>query len=79
MSSAVAYVPPTNNFTSGGSKINEPTAFQEASSRLVEAAKVAGGDVGALGLFMVIADETDEAVQAKFELYNQGTDFEALA
>jgi pyrimidine oxygenase len=35
--------------------------------------------VGALVLFMIIADETDEAAHAKFELYNQGTDTEALA
>lgn len=35
--------------------------------------------MGALVLFMIIADETDEAAHAKFELYNQGTDTEALA
>jgi pyrimidine oxygenase len=28
---------------------------------------------------MIIADETDEAAHAKFELYNQGTDVQALA
>jgi pyrimidine oxygenase len=28
---------------------------------------------------MIIADETDEAAHAKFELYNKGTDMEALA
>ncbi|RDW74223.1 putative pyrimidine monooxygenase RutA-4 [Coleophoma crateriformis] len=66
------------NFTSG-SGINQPTAFQEANSRLVEAAKTEGRDVGALVLFMIIADETDEAAHAKFEWYNKGTDMEALA
>lgn len=66
------------NFTSG-SGVNQPTAFREANSRLVEASKTEGRDVGALVLFMIIADETDEAAHAKFELYNQGTDLEALA
>ena len=66
------------NFTSG-SGVNQPTAFKEANSRLVEASKLEGRDVGALVLFMIIADETDEAAHAKFELYNQGTDTEALA
>jgi len=66
------------NFTSG-SGVNQPTAFKEANSRLVEASKLEGRDVGALVLFMIIADETDEAAHAKFELYNQGTDVEALA
>ncbi|KAE9372471.1 putative pyrimidine monooxygenase ruta [Stipitochalara longipes BDJ] len=65
------------NFTSG-SGVNQPTAFKEANSRLVEASKIEGRDVGALVLFMIIADETDEAAHAKFELYNQGTDVEAL-
>jgi pyrimidine oxygenase len=45
----------------------------------VEAAKAEGRDVGALVLFMIIADETDAAANAKFELYNKGTDMEALA
>ena len=45
----------------------------------MEASKVEGRDVGALVLFMIIADETDEAAHAKFEYYNEGTDLEALA
>jgi pyrimidine oxygenase len=28
---------------------------------------------------VIIADETDEAAHAKFEMYNEGTDMEALA
>lgn len=66
------------NFTSGVG-VNEPTAFKDANARLVEAAKTEGRDVGALVLLMVIADETDEAAQAKFELYNTGIDHEAQA
>lgn len=46
---------------------------------MVDAAKAEGRDVGALVLFMIIVDETDEAAYARFELYNQGTDMEALA
>src|SRR5580704_5192390 len=30
-------------------------------------------------LYMIIADETDEAAAAKWELYNQGADIDALA
>ncbi|KAI0127237.1 putative pyrimidine monooxygenase ruta [Xylariales sp. AK1849] len=66
------------NFTSGKG-INTPTAFAEANGRLVDAAKEAGRDVGAMVLFMVIFDETDEAATAKWNMYREGTDHEALA
>lgn len=66
------------NFT-GSQGHNTPTAFADANQRLVEAAKVSGRDVGALVLFMVIADETDEAAQAKWKLYADGVDDEACA
>ncbi|KAI1771323.1 pyrimidine utilization protein A [Hypoxylon cercidicola] len=62
-----------------GIGINTPTAFGEATSRLVEAASKTGRDVGSYVLFMVIADETDEAAQAKWKLYNEGADVEALS
>ncbi|ORY63406.1 luciferase-like domain-containing protein [Pseudomassariella vexata] len=62
-----------------GSGINTPTAYGAASSRLVEAAKKVGRDVGSYVLFMIIADETDEKAQAKWMLYNEGVDHEALA
>ena len=45
--------------------INAPTKFAPSVARLVEAAKTAGRDVGALVLMMVIADETDAAAMAK--------------
>jgi pyrimidine oxygenase len=38
-----------------------------------------GRDVGSYVLFMVIADETDEAARAKWEHYKAGADEEALA
>ncbi|KAI2612932.1 pyrimidine utilization protein A [Hypoxylon fragiforme] len=62
-----------------GAGINTPTAYGQATSRLVGAAAKVGRDVGSYVLFMVIADETDEAAQAKWKLYNDGADEEALA
>lgn len=62
-----------------GSGYNTPTAFAEANTRLVEAAEKAGRDVGAYVLFMVIADETDEAAEKKWQSYKDGVDTEALA
>jgi pyrimidine oxygenase len=38
-----------------------------------------GRNVGAYALFMVIADETDEAAQAKWESYKAGKDMDALS
>src|ERR1700758_3850860 len=35
-------------------------------------------DVGSCMLYMIIADETDEAAMAKWELYNKGADLDAL-
>ncbi|KAI0481942.1 putative pyrimidine monooxygenase ruta [Xylariaceae sp. FL0804] len=66
------------NFTSGKG-INTPTAFGEANQRLVETAKETGRDCKAMVLFMCIADETDEAAEAKWERYCEGVDHEALA
>ncbi|MBE9605505.1 pyrimidine utilization protein A [Acetobacteraceae bacterium H6797] len=62
-----------------GTGVNTPTAFAPSISRLVEAAKKEGRDVGSYVLFMVIADETDEAAQAKWELYKEGKDMDALS
>lgn len=45
----------------------------------MEAARETGRDVGALSLFMVIADETDEAARAKWQDYHEGADHAALA
>ncbi|KAF2501698.1 putative pyrimidine monooxygenase ruta [Lophium mytilinum] len=66
------------NFTSGKG-INTPTAFKETHLRLIEAAKSTGRDVGGLVLMMCIPDETDEKAWAKWNLYREGTDYDALA
>ncbi|KAK6950252.1 hypothetical protein Daesc_008578 [Daldinia eschscholtzii] len=62
-----------------GNGVNTPTAYGQATSRLVEASAKTGRNVSSYVLFMVIADETDEAAQAKWKLYNDGADVEALA
>ncbi|CAJ2506262.1 Uu.00g003920.m01.CDS01 [Anthostomella pinea] len=62
-----------------GSGINTSTAFGQATARLVAAAQKAGRDVGSYVLFMVIAEATDEAAQAKWKLYNDGVDEDALS
>ncbi|XDG00619.1 hypothetical protein ABKA04_000234 [Annulohypoxylon sp. FPYF3050] len=61
-----------------GAGINTPTAYGQATTRLVEATKETGRDVGSYVLFMVIADETEEKAWAKWKLYNEGVDGEAL-
>lgn len=62
-----------------GIGINTPTAIAEGNQRLVEAAKKSGRDVGAYVLFMVIADETNELAEAKWQSYRDGADVDALA
>lgn len=62
-----------------GAGFNTPTAFAEAGSRLVEAAKKVNRDVGSYVLFMVIADETDETAEAKWQYYKDGLDVDAVA
>jgi pyrimidine oxygenase len=62
-----------------GTGLNTPSAFAPANQRLMAAAEKTGRDVGAYVLFMVIADETDEAAMAKWQLYKSGVDTEALA
>jgi pyrimidine oxygenase len=46
--------------------------------RLMKAVTKTGREVGAYALFMVIADETDAAAQAKWESYKAGKDLNAL-
>ena len=58
---------------------NAPTAVAPSVARLVKATEETGRDCGALILTMIIADETDEAANAKWEHYKAGTDLEALA
>jgi pyrimidine oxygenase len=58
--------------------VNTPAAFAPTAARLIEATKETGRHVTSFALFMIIADETDEAARAKWELYKAGADTEAL-
>src|ERR1700690_1410265 len=66
------------NFCSSGG-INTPAMVTASVARLVAANQEFGGTCGALGLTMVLADETDAAAMAKWEHYKAGTDTEAIA
>jgi pyrimidine oxygenase len=58
--------------------INTPTAHAPTNQAMAEAAATTGRDVGNYVLFMVIADETDEAAMAKWRHYNDGADLDAM-
>ncbi len=62
-----------------GKGVNTPTAFTPAAERLQAACAKTGRHVTSCVLFMVIADETDEAARAKWEHYKAGADEEAIA
>ncbi|MER7989827.1 pyrimidine utilization protein A [Streptomyces noursei] len=62
-----------------GSGVNTPLAFRDTAAALAAAARETGRDVGALPLFMVIADETDEAARTKWQHYHDTADRAALA
>jgi pyrimidine oxygenase len=62
-----------------GTGLNTPLAFVDANKRLLAEAAKTGRDVGAYVLFMIIADETDEAAMAKWQSYKDGMDVSALA
>lgn len=62
-----------------GKGVNTPTAFAPTVARLEEAKAKTGREVSSYVLFMVIADETDEAAHAKWEHYKAGADSEAIA
>ena len=62
-----------------GKGTNTPTAFAPVNQRLEAAAAKTGRDVASYILFMIIADETDEAALAKWQLYRDGADQDALA
>lgn len=66
------------NFISAGG-INDVSQVAPHTARLMAANKEAGKSSEAMLLMMVIADETDEAAQAKWKHYVAGTDLEALA
>lgn len=62
-----------------GKGVNTPTAFAPAAERLQAACAKTGRHVTSCVLFMVIADETDEAARGKWEHYKAGADEEAIA
>jgi pyrimidine oxygenase len=62
-----------------GSGRNTPTAHGQANERLGVAARRSGRDVGVYVLFMVIADETDEAAFERWDALNAAVDREAIA
>jgi pyrimidine oxygenase len=62
-----------------GSGVNTPTAHAGINAQLLAAVAKTGRDVGSYVLFMVIADETDEAAMAKWLTYKAGVDVDALA
>ncbi len=59
--------------------INTPTAHAATNLEMAAAAAKTGRDVGNYVLLMVIADETDEAAEARWRLYNEGADLDAMA
>ncbi len=62
-----------------GEGVNTPTKCSNTIGRLLKAVAKTGRNVGAYALFMVIADETDAAAQAKWEAYKAGKDLDALS
>ncbi len=62
-----------------GEGVNAPTKCANTVGRLLKAVAKTGRDVGAYVLMMVIADETDQAAQAKWESYKAGKDLDALS
>ena len=62
-----------------GEGVNTPTKCAATINRLLKAVARTGRNVGAYALFMVIADETDAAAQAKWESYKAGKDLDALS
>lgn len=61
-----------------GKGLNTPTAYADINDRLKAQTDKTGRHVTTYVLFMVIADETDEKAQAKWESYNAGADMEAI-
>jgi pyrimidine oxygenase len=62
-----------------GVGVNTPKAYAAGNKQLLDAAAVTGRDVGSYVLFMIIADETEAAATAKWQLYKDGVDADALA
>ena len=62
-----------------GKGVNTPTAFASVNDRLAVATAVTGRKVDTFVLMMIIAEESDEAAEAKWQLYRDGADQDALA
>jgi pyrimidine oxygenase len=62
-----------------GKGVNTPTAFASVNQRLAGATAKTGRTVDTFVLMMIIAAETDEEAEAKWQLYRDGADHEALA
>jgi pyrimidine oxygenase len=62
-----------------GEGVNEPTKAADVPARMLAHAEKTGRDVGSYMLYMIIADETDTAAMAKWDLYNREADQDALA
>jgi pyrimidine oxygenase len=62
-----------------GKGINTPIACSDTVARMQAYADQTGRKVASYALFMIITGETDAEAEAKWELYKQGADLEALA
>jgi pyrimidine oxygenase len=62
-----------------GKGVNTPKAFAANNDRLMAATAKTNRDVKIYALFMVIADETDEAAMEKWISYREGVDEAAVA
>jgi pyrimidine oxygenase len=62
-----------------GKGVNTPTAFAPVNKRLAAATEKTGRTVETFVLIMIIAEETDAAAEAKWQLYREGADQDALA
>jgi pyrimidine oxygenase len=62
-----------------GKGFNTPTALTPIVERMQEVAAEEGRPIACYALTMIITGETDEAAMAKWELYKDGKDDEALA
>lgn len=58
---------------------NQPQNFRPVNENLLKASEKTGRDVGAMVLFLVIADETDEKAWAKWDSYEAGVDLDATS
>jgi pyrimidine oxygenase len=62
-----------------GKGVNTPTACTDMVARMQGFADKTGRKVASYALFMVITGETDAEAEAKWALYRDGADLEALA